>query len=225
MQQQKITISNKISQTALNSTLSISQNPNIAPMKIGIMTLPLCFLHLRQTTILNLHKSPSLTQPFTLWSQKFNVQILLIKSINLSLTSSNLKDVSTKSHSPKNSFEQLKHVDYPSSTKKLTPHTTLASPTHLIMEQNTLIYTAQTPPSIPTPISWSEIRLQNHERTFTMQVNQLEMNTLISNPRDLAQIVADGMQIGTHKFGRYHWLMMQAPYLEPYQPLNLPTPY
>lgn len=58
-----------------------------------------------------------------------------------------------------------------------------------------------------------------------MEVNHQEVTILINNPVDLAQIIMEGITLGTEHYGRYHWSMMQSPYLAPYHPLQLPTPF
>lgn len=92
------------------------------------------------------------------------------------------------------------------------------------MEPNIIIFIALTPHATTTPTSWLEVGLQNHALTFTMKVNNQEVTILINNLRDLAQIIMEGMSLGTEIYGRYHWSMMEASYLEPYQPLHPPTP-
>lgn len=92
------------------------------------------------------------------------------------------------------------------------------------MEQNSVVYTAHTPHAPTYLASWLEAGLYNHALTFTLQVNQQVVTVLINHPRDLAQIVAEGMQLGTEIYARYHWSMMQGPNLAPFQSLPPPSP-
>ncbi|XP_019238181.1 PREDICTED: proline-rich extensin-like protein EPR1 [Nicotiana attenuata] len=96
-------------------------------------------------------------------------------------------------------FNFLNHLRRPRSHQRQNhrlqhnPSSPAHPPPHLIMEPNTIIYTAQTPNSPTLLSSWLEAGLHNHTLTFTMQVNHQEVTILINHPRDLAQIVMEGM--------------------------------
>lgn len=70
-----------------------------------------------------------------------------------------------------------------------------------------LIYISQFRPVQTYPQSWPGMSLQDLALIFTMKLDYQDVIIMIQNPMDIAQIVMEGMQLGTNIYNQYLWAM------------------
>ncbi|KAF3617370.1 hypothetical protein FXO38_34021, partial [Capsicum annuum] len=67
------------------------------------------------------------------------------------------------------------------------------------------VFTTTNPIPTTPPQSWLEAALKGHALTFTMYVEGKECLVIIQNPKDLSQIITEGMKLGLEAFAHQQW--------------------